>query len=73
MPIDLQNDVASLTDFARHTKQQAEEQAHDAEEYRMDLRLREAVENYANGDRGAPAKVVMNELRERAQKRRSVG
>ena len=73
MPIDLQNDLVSLTDFARDTKQQAEEQAHDAEECRMDLRLREAVENYANGDRGAPAKLVMNELRERAQKRRSVG
>jgi hypothetical protein len=70
---DLQNDVVSPTDFTRHTKQQAEEQVYDAEEYRMDLRLREAVENYANGDRSDPAKLVMNELRERAQKRRSVG
>jgi hypothetical protein len=70
---DLQNDVVSLTDFARNTKQQAEEQAHEAEEYRMDLRLREAVENYAKGDRGDPAKVVMNRLRERARKRRSEG
>lgn len=73
MPIDLQNGMVSLTDFARDTKQQAEKQAHDAEEYRMDLRLREAVENYSKGDRGDPAKVVMHRLRERAQKRRSVG
>ena len=73
MRSDLQNDVVSLTEFARNTKQQAEEQAHDAEECRMDLRLREAVENYAKGDRGAPAKVAMNGLRERARKRRSEG
>ena len=29
-----------------------------------------ALENYAKGDRGDPAKMVMNRLRERAQKRR---
>lgn len=81
MRIDLKQDVVSLTDFARNTKQHAEElalggrariltqngkasvvvlsldafekMARDAEEYRMDLRLRETVENYAKGDKGA--------------------
>jgi len=99
MRIDLKEDVVSLTDFARNTKQHAKElalggrariltqngkaavvvlsldafekMAQDAEEYRMDLRLREAVENYAKGDRGTPAKTVLSGIRERARKRRS--
>ncbi|MEO5917621.1 MAG: type II toxin-antitoxin system Phd/YefM family antitoxin [Luteolibacter sp.] len=98
MRIDLKEDVVSLTDFARNTKQHAkelasggrariltqngkasvvvlsldafEQMAHDAEEYRMDLRLREAVENYAKGDSGTAAKTVMSRLRKRAGKRR---
>ena len=99
MRIDLKEDVVSLTDFARNTKQHAKElaeggrariltqngkasvvvlsldafekMAHDAEEYRMDLRLRAAVESYAKGERGATANTVMGRLRKRAQKRRS--
>lgn len=91
--------MVSLTDFARNTKQHAEELAlggrariltqngkasvvvlsldafeklsQDADEYRMDLRLRAAVENYAAGDRGMPAKTVMDKLRKRARKRRA--
>ena len=97
--MNLKEDVVSLTDFARNTKQHVEElslcgrariltqngkasvvvlsldafekMAQDAEDYRMDLRLREAVESYAAGDRGASAKTVMGRLRKRAQKRRS--
>lgn len=99
MRMDLKQDVVSLTDFARNTKQHAEElalggrariltqngkasvvvlsldafekMAQDAEEYRMDLRLREAVESYAKGDQGTQAKSVMGRLRKRAEKRRS--
>jgi PHD/YefM family antitoxin component YafN of YafNO toxin-antitoxin module len=97
--MDLKEDVVSLTDFARNTKQHAKElalggrariltqngkasvvvlsldafekMARDAEEYRMDLRLRAAIESYAKGDRGAAAKTVMGRLRKRAQKRRA--
>lgn len=100
MRIDLKNDVVSLTDFARNTKQHAEElahggrarvltqngkaavvvlsldafeqMAHDAEEYRLDQRLRDAVESYARGDRGTEAGKVMQGLRKRAGKRRTI-
>ncbi len=93
MRMDLKEDVVSLTDFARNTKQHVEElalcgrariltqngkasvvvlsldafekMAQDAENYCMDLRLREAVERYAKGDRGAPAKTVMSERSKR--------
>ncbi len=99
MRIDLKEDVVSLTDFARNTKQHAkelavggrariltqngkasvvvlsldafEQMAHDAEEYRMDLRLREALESYAAGERGASLKMVMGKLRKRAGQRRA--
>jgi PHD/YefM family antitoxin component YafN of YafNO toxin-antitoxin module len=99
MRIDLKEDVVSLTDFARNTKQHAKElaeggrariltqngkasvvvlsldafekMAQDAEEYRMDLRLRAAVESYAAGDRGTAAKTVIAKLRKRAGKRRT--
>ncbi len=47
-----------------------EKMAGDAEEHRMDLRLREALENHVKGDRGAPVKTVMGRLRKRAAKRR---
>jgi PHD/YefM family antitoxin component YafN of YafNO toxin-antitoxin module len=98
MRIDLKEDVVSLTDFARNTKQHAKElalggrariltqngkasvvvlsldaferMAQDAEDYRMDLRLRAALESYAKGDHGSPAKTVMARLRKRAEKRR---
>lgn len=94
----LNEDVVSLTDFARNTKQHAEELArggrariltqngkasvvvlsldafekmsHEAEEYRMSLRLRQAVEDYASGARGTEAKGAITRLRESAQKRR---
>ena len=99
MRIDLKEDVVSLTDFARNTKQHAkelasggrariltqngkasvvvmsldafEQMAHDAEEYRMDLRLREAVETYAKGDSGTAAEMVMGRVRNRATQRRA--
>jgi PHD/YefM family antitoxin component YafN of YafNO toxin-antitoxin module len=99
MNFDLKEDVVSLTDFARNTKQHAKElaeggrariltqngkasvvvlsldafekMAHDAEEYQMDLRLRAAVENYASGKSGAPAKTVMGRIRKRAAQRRA--
>ena len=48
-----------------------EKLARDAEDYRMDLRLREALESYSKGDRGVMAKTVMGRLRKRAKKRRS--
>ncbi len=91
--LDLKEDVVSLTDFARNTKQHVEElslcgrariltqngkasvvvlsldafekMAQDAEDYRLDLRLREAVESYTKGDRGAAAKTVMSERSKR--------
>lgn len=95
--IDLKEDVVSLTDFARNTRQHAEELARggrariltqngkaavvlsldafeelarDAEEHRMDLRLRTALESDAKENRGAPVKTVMSRLRKRAEKRR---
>ncbi|MGL4398808.1 MAG: type II toxin-antitoxin system Phd/YefM family antitoxin [Luteolibacter sp.] len=99
MQINLKEDVVSLTDFARNTKQHAKElalggrariltqngkasvvvlsldafekMAHDAEEYRMDLRLREALERYAAGERATPVKTVMGRLRKRATQRRA--
>jgi PHD/YefM family antitoxin component YafN of YafNO toxin-antitoxin module len=99
MKLNLKEDVVSLTDFARNTKQHAEELArggrmriltqngkaavvvlsleafekmsHDAEEYRMDLRLREALDDYARGDRGTKAAAVIGRLRKRAQNRRT--
>lgn len=48
-----------------------EQMAQDAEEYCMDLRLREALESYAAGESGAPAKTVMGGLRKRADQRRA--
>ena len=99
MNFDLKEDVVSLTDFARNTKQHAKELAeggrariltqngkasvvvlsldafekiaHDAEEYQMDLRLRAALESYASGKSGAPAKAVMGRIRKRAAQRRA--
>ena len=93
MRMHLKEDVVSLTDFARNTKQHVEElslcgrariltqngkasvvvlsldafekMSQDAENYRMDLRLREAVERYAKGDRGTPAKKVVSKKSKR--------
>lgn len=99
MRIDLKEDVVSLTDFARNTKQHArelaaggrariltqngkaaavvlspeafEKMAREAEGYRMDLRLRKALENYAAGNAGTPAKKVIGRIRKRTQQRRA--
>jgi hypothetical protein len=48
-----------------------EKMAHEAEEYRMDLRLRAALESYAAGESGEPAKAVMGRIRKRAGQRRT--
>lgn len=97
--LSLKEDVVSVTDFARNTKQHTEELARggrariltqngkasvvvlsleaferlsrEAEEYRLDLRLREALETYAGGERGVRAETVMDRLRKRAAERRS--
>jgi PHD/YefM family antitoxin component YafN of YafNO toxin-antitoxin module len=91
MKIDLREDVISLTEFARNTREHAEALAkgeklrvltqngkatvvvlsldayeklsHDAEEHRMDLRLREALGAYAKGERGKPAADVFRKIR----------
>ena len=47
-----------------------EKMAHDAEEYRMDLRLRTAVEGYAAADHGTPVKTLTGRLRRQAHQRR---
>ena len=44
--------------------------AHDAQEYQLDPRLREALENYAAGDHGTPADEAFSKLQKRANKRR---
>ncbi len=99
MRIELKEDVVSLTDFARNTKQHTKElaaggrpriltqngraaavvlspeafekMAGEAEEYRMDLRLRKALESYAAGKMGTPAGTVFGRLRKRAEQRRT--
>jgi PHD/YefM family antitoxin component YafN of YafNO toxin-antitoxin module len=99
MQIDLKEDVVSLTDFARNTKQHAKElalggrariltqngkaavvvlsldaferMAQDAQDYRLDLRLRTALASYAKGDQGTTMKTVMTRLRKRAEQRRN--
>ena len=48
-----------------------EELVQDAEDFRMDQRLRAAMESYIKGDRGAMAKTAMDKLRKRAGKRRT--
>lgn len=99
MRIELKDDVVSLTDFARNTKQHArelaqggrariltqngkaaavvlsleafEKMAWEAEEYRMDLRLRKALESYAAGNPGTSAKKVLGRISKRTQQRRA--
>lgn len=44
---------------------------HDAEEHRLDLRLRVALEDYAKGRRGIPAATALQSIRARSAKRRS--
>jgi len=99
MRFDLKQDVVSLTDFARNTKEHTKElteggrtriltqngkaaavvlsidtyekMAHDAEEYQMDLRLRAALKDYAEGNHGKPFRSEMGKIRRNTTKRRS--
>jgi PHD/YefM family antitoxin component YafN of YafNO toxin-antitoxin module len=48
-----------------------EQMAHDAEEYRMDLRLRAALESYAAEEFGEQTESVMDRLHKRAAQRRA--
>ena len=94
----LNEDVVSLTDFARNTKLHTVELAasgrpriltqngkaaavvlspeaferlsHDAVEYRLNERLRKAVERHLAGDRGVPGKEAMAALRKETAARR---
>jgi len=100
MKFHLADDIVSLTDFSRNTREHTgelircgrprvltmngkasmvvlsveafEKLAHDAEEYRMDLRLRAALEEYDAGKQGTPAAVVFKRLRQRAKARQAV-
>lgn len=91
MKLLLKEDVVSLTDFARKTREHTESLAKthrprvltqngkaaavvmstaafeelvgDAEEHRLSLRLQDALEAYAEGDRGQPAAKVFRRLR----------
>ncbi len=48
-----------------------EKMAHDAEEYLLDLRLRDAIQDHVNGKRGIPAEEAIAKLHSRTQARRS--
>jgi len=93
----LKEDVVSLTDFARNTKQHTQElaecgrpriltqngkaaavvlspeafekMAHDAQEYLLDMRLRESIQDYMNGERGEPVAIVMERIKGRTRAR----
>ena len=95
----LEEDIVSLTDFARRTKEHTaelkkhgrprvlthngraaavvlsvaayEQLMHDAEERKLDLRLRDALEDYAKGNSGTPATKAFQSIRTRASKRRA--
>ncbi len=100
MDLVLNEDVVSITDFARNTKlhtvelavsgrprvltqngkaaavvlspQAFERLSHDAVEYRLNEKLRKAVERHLAGDRGVPGKEAMASLRaETAARRKS--
>ena len=89
----LAEDIVSVTDFARGTKEHLadmakkqrprvltqngkaaavvltveafDEMAHQAEEHRLDLELKAALEAYANGDRGRPLDEAFADLRKK--------
>lgn len=95
----LEQDIVSLTDFARQTRKHTaelkkhgrprvlthngrasavvlsvaayEQLLHDAEEHRLDLRLREALSDYAGGRRGTEVARAFQNIRTRAAKRRA--
>ncbi len=46
-----------------------EKMAHDAEEYELDLRLRDAIRDVIDGKRGEPVSVVMTRVRKRIRAR----
>lgn len=48
-----------------------EELSHAAEEYRQDMRLRTALDEYAKGNRGKPAQQVFKRVRSKAAKRQA--
>ena len=48
-----------------------EQLLHDAEEHRLDLRLRKALNDYAGGQRGTAATKAFQTIRARAAKRRA--
>lgn len=101
MKINLKDDVVSVTEFARNTRDHTEqiqksgghriltqngkaalvvlsvdayeELAHAAEEHRLDLRLRQALADYAAGDRGKPADEMFKSVRRNATRRRKGG
>jgi len=47
--------------------EQFEQLTHGAEEHRMDMRLQDAMESYAAGDRGEKMETVMERIRQRHQ------
>jgi PHD/YefM family antitoxin component YafN of YafNO toxin-antitoxin module len=47
-----------------------EKMAHDAEEYELDLRLRDAIRDVLDGKRGIPAEEAFERLRKRTALRR---
>lgn len=89
----LAEDIVSVTDFARGTKEHLaemtksqrprvltqngkaaavvlpvevfDEMVHRAEEYRLDMELKAALEAYAKGDRGTPGEVAFANLRKK--------
>ena len=95
----LEQDIISLTEFARRTREHTaalkkhgrprvlthngrasavvlsvgayEKLMHDAEEHRLDLRLRAALDVYAKGQRGIPSAKAFQAIRARAAKRRA--
>ncbi len=95
----LEQDIVSLTDFARKTRKHTaelkkhgrprvlthngrasavvlsigtyEQLMHDAEEHRHDLRLRNALDEYAKGKRGTDAAKAFQGIRARTAKRRA--
>ena len=91
MKMILAEDIVSVTDFARGTKEHLADMAkkqrprvltqngkaaavvltveafdeltHQAEEHRLDLELKAALEAYAKGDRGTPGDVAFAQIR----------
>jgi len=62
-----QNGKASVVVLSLNT---FEELSRDAEDYRMDQRLRHALDHHAAGDHGSEMATVMNQIRQSNQARR---